>query len=347
MAGHILIYGAYGYTGELIARQAVATGLTPVLAGRDADKLAPLARELDLPHVAVSVTDTDGLHKALDGCAAVLNCAGPFIETWKPMTDACLATGTHYLDITGEVDVLSGCAGRDADAKAAGITLMPGTGFDVVPTDCLSAMLADRLPDATRLTLAFKGMSQASRGTATTAISYLGRAPIVRRDGALRGRTGPLFRKVDFGDGPEEVGAISWGDTVTAWHTTGIPNIEVFMKPPADMVALMKLPLALRRLLTGIGRPLIQRRLDAMPPGPDEEARRTGHCTIWGRVENAEGQSVELRLRTTEGYRLTSITAPLIAARAAAGELSTGFRTPAGALGADFILGIDGCEMLS
>lgn len=346
MTGSILIYGAYGYTGELIARRAAALGLTPTLGGRDAAKLTPLAKELGLPSVAVAVSDTEKLRDVLEPFSVVLNCAGPFIETWRPMTEACLATGTHYLDITGEVDVLAGCAGLDAQAEAAGITVMPGCGFDVVPTDCLSAMLKSRLPEATHLTLAFKGMGQASRGTAATSVPYLGKAPWVRRGGELVPRHGRIFRKVDFGSGPEDVAAISWGDTVTAWHTTGIPNIEVFMQPPADMVALLKLPLVLRRLLTSVGRPMLDRRLKAMPAGPDEAARAAGACFLWGKAEAGKGRATELRMKTPDGYHLTSITALDIATRAAEGALPTGFQTPARALGADYILGIDGCALL-
>jgi saccharopine dehydrogenase (NAD+, L-lysine-forming) len=85
----------------------------------------------------------------------VLHCAGPYIYTSKPMVDGCLRTGTHYLDITGEIPVYETLAARDAESKARGATLLPGIGFDVVPTDCLALHLKQRLPSATHLTLAF------------------------------------------------------------------------------------------------------------------------------------------------------------------------------------------------
>ena len=205
MAGQILIYGAYGYTGELIAREAVKMGLTPRLGGRDATRLGPLAEELGLEWVAFGVDDRAATRAALDGIDTLLNCAGPFRETYAALTEACLATHTHYLDITGEIDVLAGCAALDERAKAAGITIMPGTGFDVVPTDCMAAMLKEHLPDGNKLTLAFKGMAQASRGTAMSSIPHLGNPPYVRRDGDLVPRPGGVFSTLDMGEGPERV----------------------------------------------------------------------------------------------------------------------------------------------
>ncbi len=348
MADPIMIYGAYGYTGELIARQAVKTGLKPVLAGRDASRLQPLADELGLDAVAFSVTDAGETRRALESVSVLLNCAGPFVRTWQPMTAACLQTKTHYLDITGELEVLEGCAGLDGAAKNAGITIMPGTGFDVVPTDCMAAILVKRLPDARALTLAFKGMGQVSRGTATTASAYLGDRPIVRRDGKLEPRTGNIFAHIDFGNGPEPVVASTWGDVITAWHTTGVPSIEDFLQPPPDTASLLKLPMFVRRFLTSpLGRPLVNAQLRKLPAGPDEHTRTTGRCIVYGRAENANGDVVELRMATAEGYQLTSLTATAIARIALEGGLRPGFQTPAGALGAEFILGFEGSAMLN
>ncbi|WP_138422513.1 saccharopine dehydrogenase family protein [Maritimibacter alexandrii] len=342
MAGQILIYGAYGYTGELIAREAVKMGLTPRLGGRDATRLGPLAEDLGLEWVAFGVDDRAATRAALDGIDTLLNCAGPFRETYAALTEACLATHTHYLDITGEIDVLAGCAALDERAKAAGITIMPGTGFDVVPTDCMAAMLKERLPDANKLTLAFKGMAQASRGTAMSSIPHLGNPPYVRRDGDLVPRPGGVFSTLDMGEGPERVAAISWGDIVTAWHTTGIPNIEVFLVPPKDMVTLLKLPLFLRRFLAGAGRPIVNRVLARMPEGPDATARSTGRCIVYGRAENAKGDSVQHVMTTAEGYHLTSLTATRIAEAVSEGQTAPGFLTPARAFGSDYILGFEG-----
>ena len=346
LSNQLMIYGAYGFTGDLVARHALDIGIRPLIAGRDPDKTARLADELGLDHVCVDIADADAFRDALAHCAAVVNCAGPFLQTWEPVTSACLETATHYLDITGEIPVFEGCARLDAAAEAAGITIMPGVGFDVVPTDCMASMLRHRLPDATSITLAFKGMAQASRGTARTSIPFLAKAPTVRRNGTLTDRKGAMSAKIDFGDGPERVYAISWGDVATAWYTTGIPNIEVFLKPPPDMVPLLRLPAPLRGLLMSrIGSVFVRSQLRRMPSGPDARQRAKGRCVVLGRAGNERGDVVELLLETPDGYQLTGALASVIGGMAADHALPTGFQTPARALGAEFILQFDGCAM--
>ena len=154
-----LLYGAYGYTGELIAREAAARGLHPILAGRNEAKLKPLAEELSLDWRAFALGDESAVAKQLDGCDAVLHCAGPFSKTAAPMMKACIAAGVHYLDITGELEVIEAAAALGEQAKEAGVVLMPAAGFDVVPTDCLATMLKEKLPEATHLQLALAGLT--------------------------------------------------------------------------------------------------------------------------------------------------------------------------------------------
>lgn len=168
-----LIYGANGFTGSLIAREAVRRRMNPLLAGRSPEKLAQLAGELNLEHRVFSLDSRAAIAEGIRGVHTLLNCAGPFSQTAQPLADACLRAGTHYLDITGEANVFETLAGRDAEAKSAGIVLMPGVGFDVVPSDCLAVHLKRRLPTATRLTLAFQSSSRMSRGTALTVLEGL------------------------------------------------------------------------------------------------------------------------------------------------------------------------------
>lgn len=149
----LLLYGANGYTGRLIARTFKQRGLRPLLAGRNATKVKEVARELDLPYQIFSLDDRGAVDAALSSSAGVLHCAGPFAQTSRAMVEACLRAGKHYLDITGEVDVLEACAARHAEAVAAGIMLLPGCGFDVVPTDCMAVYLAAQMTDAASLRL--------------------------------------------------------------------------------------------------------------------------------------------------------------------------------------------------
>ncbi len=141
-----LIYGANGYTGELIAREAAARGMKPILAGRSQNKIEPLAKELGLVFRTFSLEDKKSLDYTLKEVDFVIHCAGPFSLTSAQMVNGCLRTGTHYLDITGEIQVFEEMAARIAKAKDAGIMIMPGVGFDVVPTDSLACHLKNRMP---------------------------------------------------------------------------------------------------------------------------------------------------------------------------------------------------------
>src|SRR6476659_6763268 len=132
-----LIYGANGYTGTLIARAAVARGQRPILAGRNAAALVTLASDLGLECRIFALDDPAQVAEGISGMQAVLHCAGPFAHTYRPLADACLQARVHYLDITGEVAVFEALVTRSAAAQAARVMLLPGVGFDVVPSDCL------------------------------------------------------------------------------------------------------------------------------------------------------------------------------------------------------------------
>jgi len=341
-----LIYGANGYTGRLIARYAVERGQRPILAGRNARPVEAMASTLGLHARVFDLGDPAALDRGLAGVRAVLHCAGPFAQTSRPMVDACLRNRVTYLDITGEVPVFEACAVRDAEARAAGVMLMPGGGFDVVPSDCLAAHLKRRLPTATELSLAISGLTQASHGTAATMIEGLHRGGLVRRGGVLTPvALGHRARMIDFGRGPETAIAIPWGDVSTAYHSTGIPDITVYMAMPAAMRAGIAFAGMFAPLL---GSAVVQRMLKAGvragPAGPTDAERARGVSHVWGEVTDAAGRRAVSRLRTPEGYTLTALAALEITARVIGGAAPVGYQTPASAYGPDLILAIPGCE---
>jgi short subunit dehydrogenase-like uncharacterized protein len=340
-----LIYGANGYTGELIARGAAGRAQHPILAGRSADAVTSLARRLGLESRVFPLDDAAALDAGLRDVAAVLHCAGPFSHTAGPMADACLRNRVHYLDITGEIGVFERLAARDAEAKDAGVMLLPGAGFDVVPTDCLAAHLKRRLPTATKLSLGFLAAGRFSRGTATTMVENLSRGGAVRRGGALVSVPAAWrVRRIDFGDGrPRTAMTIPWGDVSTAYASTGIPDIEVYMGVPATVRFTAWLSRYLAWLLGW--RPVqayLKRRIRAGPPGPSEEERARGYSLVWGEVTDSMGRRAVSRLSGPEGYTLTMLTALALVERVLAGEAPPGFQTPSRAYGADFILRIHG-----
>jgi short subunit dehydrogenase-like uncharacterized protein len=303
-----LLYGANGYTGELIARRALAAGERPVLAGRSADSVGRLAAELGLEQRVFALDDPAAVDRGLAGVRAVLHCAGPFSHTAAPMADGCLRARVHYLDITGEIDVFEGMAARNPAALRAGITLLPGVGFDVVPSDCLAAHLHRRLPSATHLALGFQGSALLSRGTATTMAQNLHRGGAVRREGRIVPvPTAWKTRVIDFGAGPVSAITIPWGDVATAYHTTGIPNIEVYMAAPRSMRAILKMARPLAPLLgTRSVQSILKRWIQSRPPGPGAAHRARARSRLWGEARDPgrrlpPGHPRRLRAHLTDG----------------------------------------------
>ncbi len=342
-----MIYGASGYTGELIARQAVREGLRPLLAGRDREKIARLAAALELPSRSFALDDEAAADAALAGVALVIHAAGPFSRTSAPMVAACLRARAHYLDITGEISVFEACRRRDAAARERGIVILPGVGFDVVPSDCLARALADALPGATHLELAIRSIGQPSRGTAKTIVEGLGRGSCVRRGGRYEPRAyGDPTRRVTFDGREREVVAVPWGDLATAHVSTAIPDITTYWALPRRLArtlpALRLLgPLFRRKAVVR----LLQRLIDHRSPGPDEAARKTMSSEIWGRVETDDGRAIEGRVRTPEGYTFT-VTAALACVRGVlSGAVAPGYHTPATAFVAGFVAGLEGASL--
>lgn len=340
----MIIYGSYGYTGRLVVAEALARGHRPLLAGRDAARLSAQATETGLDSAAVALDDPPALKRLLEPADLVLHCAGPFIHTSRPMVDACLAAGTHYLDITGEIAVFEQLAARDAGARAAGVVLMPGTGFDVVPSDSLAAHLKRCLPGAVELTLAIRGGGRLSRGTATTMAENAGSGGAVRRGGRIvRVPAGWKTRQVDYGDGPQLAVTIPWGDVSTAWHTTGIPDITVYAASSHAQVRALKASNWFAPLLrTTIVQRYLKRRIASAAAGPSDGSRERTTCEVWGEARAADGRTIQALISGPNGYTLTAQAAVRIAEAVAGGGVAPGFHTPAGALGPDFVLSVPG-----
>lgn len=341
----LLIYGSTGYTGQLIVTEALARGLKPTLAGRRADVVRAQADQHGLPWRAAPLDTPDGLDALLQDVSVVLHCAGPFIHTWRPMAEACLRRRAHYLDITGEIRVFESLAARSGEAKQAGVMLLPGAGFDVVPSDCLAAHLARRLPDAVKLKLAFRGLGGASRGTKATMVEGLGGPGAIRRGGKIV-TVPPAWRtqRIDFGDGkPRDATTIPWGDVSTAFHSTGIPDIEVYMAMSPGTRRAAKMTRFLAPLLqSGPVQKYLARQLRAGAAGPSEAVRKRSASLLWGEATAADGRIVESRLKGPNGYTMTALTSVHIAMKVLKGEAPIGFQTPSRAYGADLILEIPG-----
>jgi short subunit dehydrogenase-like uncharacterized protein len=342
MSNNILIYGANGYTGELITRFAVERGMKPILAGRSAIKVEELAKKHHLEYRVFSLDETDRLDAALQEVEMVLHCAGPFSRTARPMVEACLRNKKHYTDITGEIAVLETCAALDKRAQDAGIMIMPGVGFDVVPTDCLARHLKDRLPSATHLSLAFYGSGRLSHGTQATMTMNIGKGGAIRKHGKItRVPTAWKAKEIDFGGVTKTAVTIPWGDVATAYYSTGIPNIQVYTVVPEKNLRIMKLSRYLGWLLaTGPVQNYLQKQIPA--GGPSDEERAKGKMLLWGTASDQNGNRVESRMQGPEGYTITAIAALNVAQKILDGNFTPGYQTPAKAYGADLVLEVEG-----
>ncbi len=343
----ILVYGSYGYTGQLIVEHAVKEGLDLILAGRDEKRLREQAEKFNLPYRSFAVEETAKLDAALQEVDAVLHCAGPFVLTFKAMAEACIRNKKHYVDISGEIEEFEALALMNDEAKRAGVMLLPGGGFDVVPSDCLIAYTAGKLPGAIDLKLYIKSIgSGVSRGTARSGVENSHRAGRIRRDGKIVSVPNLYDSKdIDFGRGPSKLVTMGWGDVSTAYHSTGIPNVTVYMGFPKSMISVMK--------FTKVAGPLLYSRAARnfikwligifFAPGPSREKNKTGFSLLIAEVTDGT-KTIRAKLRTPEAYYLTALTSVEIMKHILSNDLKPGFQTPSKVYGADFILQFAGVE---
>ncbi|MGB1286792.1 MAG: saccharopine dehydrogenase family protein, partial [Aggregatilineales bacterium] len=244
-----MIYGATGYTGVLVAEEAVKHGHRPILAGRNEEKLRPLATRLDLEYRAFGLDDVQQVGEAIADMAIVYHAAGPFVHTALPMIKACLATKTHYLDITGELNVFEQSFSYDEAASKNGIVIISGVGFDVVPTDCMARYVAEQVPNATHLEIALAGFTGVSAGTSKSFLEMMPNGTKARRNGQLETVPAGKNTRVSFPFGKSAALAIPWGDLSTGYRTTQIPNITTYMAMPGVAVTLAGVLSPIGRLL--------------------------------------------------------------------------------------------------
>ncbi|WP_019854969.1 saccharopine dehydrogenase family protein [Actinopolyspora mortivallis] len=343
-----MLYGATGYTGRLVAELAVRRGHRPVLAGRNPEALAALAVPHGLEYRTLDLRDPETLEAGLRDVDAVAHCAGPFSRTSAPMVEACLRTGTHYLDITGEIDVFERLFAEDERARASGVTLLPGAGFDVVPTDCLAAMVAARLPEATDLDLAFLPVGGVSPGTLKSVLEGVALGGRARVDGTLREvPVGWRRRSVDFPTGTRTVSALPWGDVATAYRTTGVGTITTF----AHLPGLNRLKPALAEKLGRVlAVPPVRRAgetaVDLLARGPGRERRANSRVEVYAEAGDAEGNTVRAALVGPDTYDLTAEAVLRIVTDLSRGVLPTGTRTPATAFGPDLVRELPGVRVV-
>ncbi|WP_262695777.1 saccharopine dehydrogenase family protein [Kordiimonas aquimaris] len=347
MTAKWMIYGATGYTGQLIAQKAKVMGHTPIIAGRNAEKVRKLATELELPWSAFSVDDPNAVRAALKNCSAVLSVAGPFSATAEHMMRACIDTNTHYLDVTGEIAVFECAARYGTNAEKAGVTLLPGVGFDVVPSDCLAAHTAKRAKAPKSLVIAIHGLGGPSQGTAKTAVESLGNGTMVREGGTIITKpAGSLKRVFTLNDIESNYLAVSWGDVSTAFYSTGINNIQVYFPAEGPIKTMTTLSRFIGPILKlNSVQSFFKKQIDKMPAGPTEEQRIKDTSTLLAEVIDADGTEYRSILHAPNGYTLTADSAVKSVLKIMEGNINAGFQTPSLAFGASYYSELDGCKL--
>jgi short subunit dehydrogenase-like uncharacterized protein len=332
-AGSIVVYGATGYTGGLVARELRRRDLDIVLAGRSAEKLTRLAGELSaapngdgpgghgaLTTRAVALDDREGLRHLLGDAATVINCAGPFVRYGEPIVRAAVETGTHYVDTTGEQPYMQLVHDRyDEPARAAGVAVVPAMGFDYVPGDLLAHLTAQGVEPLRELVLAYAPSGvQPTRGTLRSALGMLAADGVLYEDGDWRpAPLVPARARFPFPSpvGTQPVMRYPSGEVltvprhVTTRKVTSLITVETFAgtAKAAPLVPLMApaIALTLRTPLAGLLEPLLER----YPEGPSDASRARVRFTI---VVLAHGEDGRTRRGVVTGgdvYALTAVTA--------------------------------------
>jgi short subunit dehydrogenase-like uncharacterized protein len=340
----LLLYGATGYTGKLLARACLERGLAPVLAGRNEGTLRALSAELGLECRVLGLDQPHLVEGALRGIAVAINAAGPFSVTATPLLQACLRAGVHYLDVSGEVAVIDRASRQDGEAKRRKVMIMPSVGFDVVSSDCLAAHVAQRSRGAKRLFIGISGLELLSRGSARTMIEQLTEPVWVRRSGRLETISpGSMERPFDYGGGPRPSVVVSWADVATAYFTTGISEVSVYFEATAAVRAHhMMLQLFGNIIPFTPWQGWLRTASEWMPEGPPERERAKRRAVVVAEVETADGRVLRSRLTTPEVYSFTAQAGAAITERVLCGDLEPGFQTPARIYGADFVLSLPG-----
>ena len=315
----LMIYGATGYTGRMAATCAGQAGLELVVAGRDAVALAELASNLGVESRLFALDNDIDIIAALDGVAVLLNCAGPFHRTAKPLMRACIASGVHYLDIAAELDSYRLAQEFDAQARSAGVMLLPGSGGSVAMLGCLTQHVLRHVSQPQSIKIALHVSGSMSRGSALSASENMGEC-LARVSGHLVKRNPRAVREFDFGRGPVSCFPATLPDLLTLWKDTKVRTIETYVHVSGDAFP--------------------QGDLAALPDGPSALQREQNRYQAAVEVVGADQHVYRALLDTVNGYTFTPLAAAKAAQRVLLGESRAGFQTPAGLFGEGFALSI-------
>jgi short subunit dehydrogenase-like uncharacterized protein len=335
----IMLYGATGFTAGLMIDALKSLPCELILAGRNANTVETLARKHTTTHTAFALDNLETTQRHLRGIDLVINCAGPFAQTALAIVNAALLTRTSYFDITGELSIFMRIHHHHDAAIAKGITLIPGLGFDIAPSDCLAALLARRVKNPSSLTLAIATKNtRVSHGTLKTVVLESKNQVIARREDGIKNYDDlSLSRDIVINGKPRHCMRAPLGDLFCAHLSTGISNIDTFVAIPKNLAKFSRLlPLLSKLGQNNFAHMLIERAIESLPNGPTLEQQQQGSAYIYGEVVGANGMTEKAVMKTKEPYVYT---ADLMVAGVRSWldkGLHYGFLTPSQAFGAQF-----------
>jgi saccharopine dehydrogenase (NAD+, L-lysine-forming) len=342
-----MLYGAYGFTGELIAETAVQRGHDLLLAGRSEAKLTDIADRLELGKVVIDLDDKDILNESLEGVDLVFNAAGPFVRTAQPIVEACLETGTNYLDVCGEVPVFERIFSLGSLALERGIAIIPGAGFNVIASDCLARYVTEKIDETTGLEIATVWATEGtSPGSTKTLYENLPAGTLARRDGQLvEVKLRNLRRRQRFLDGEYTILPVTMGDLSSAYKTTQAANITTytaFTDEAADSFSRME-PILRRLFSVTFVRRIASQRVGNFKPRTKDHFQGQKTSQVWVAARNEKGDECQAWLETMDSYIYTA-EAGVRSVERVFSESQVGVMTPALAFGTDFALEIPGSK---
>ena len=236
----------------------------------------------------------------------------------------------EHIDITGEIEVFRYCKSLHQDALNAGVIFCPGVGFDVIPTDCIAMALNEVLPNADELILGFESTAKKmSPGTMATSIESLGFGGKIRKDGKIK-KVPLAYRsaELNFGNGRKNMATIPWGDVATAYYSTKIPNISVYIPMEKKQIKSMKRYNFFSFLLrTKFVINFLKNRVKAKIKGPSSDERSESKMYVWGRIKK-DHKVYEGKLITKNGYEVTADGSLEVINFVQNNEINPGYYTP-------------------
>jgi len=314
----LLIYGASGYTGKIIAARAKELNIDFEIAGREPDKTRKLAEELAVDYHIFDVDTDYAWKKALDGKQVLINAAGPFKFTAEQAMKACLNAGVHYLDISAELDTYRLAQLLDREAREAGIQLISGAGL-FVSYDALVVHLSKLVAEPEYLKVGFRHYGGFSRGSVLSSKNIADLGILIRRNSEIIDDPDPQPKMFSFGQEEVECIPTPLGGIILSYKSTGIPNIEEFFA--------LKLPATELQDLTS----------ENLPDGPTQKERAAGRNGISAEVTGKDGKVVKAYVDAPSGYDLTPLSVVAVAHRILNGDFKVGYQSPGSAYGEDIL----------